>query len=400
MTDTGIRRGRPGTAGSLLRPLLRHLRIASLFGAILAAACTPLSQDANPETGAEQRIQEGDVAVVQVTAALEDGTVLFTTLEPIARDSEIPKMDGYAAPQEFFPEEIVAGRSASIPGLADAVLGMTTGERRTVAVPAEKAFGAPDPALRRKFPCEKVLPTTMRIPAERFVQMTGAFPVAGQELPLFPYVKTRIARVDQTSVELALQAENGRRIEETFGTVEITTDAQHIRTRLTPRLGAEFMAENRRGRIVSSDGIEFTVDFNPPLAGKTLVLDLEVVKRIPADSFADKTISWEEELETGLQTARQQHKPAVLVLYADWCSWCERLLKESVTDPRVKSLQDKFVWMKINSDLEKQFKERFGQKKFPMVVYFSPEGEVLQKAEGFKDGDLLHRELRHLVETM
>ncbi len=380
--------------------MLRRLRTAGVLGAAFAAACTPVARPTLPDVAVDTKILQGDMVTVEVTAALKDGQVLFTTWEQIAQDQHIPKMKGYVSPPHFSPELVIAGQSASIQGLADAVLGMSVGEKRTVTVPAEKAFGAPDPALRRQFPCERVMPVTMQVSAERFVQMTGAFPVAGKELDLFPYVTTRVTRVDETSVDLQLQAKNSQRIEEAFGTVEISVDEQEIRTRLTPKLGSDFPLENRVGRIVSSDGVEFTVDFNPPVAGQALVLDLEVVKQVPAGSYDDKTISWSEELEAGLQRARQENKPAVLVLYADWCSWCKRLLGESVTDPRIKSLQDEFVWMKINSDVEKQFKERFEQKSFPMVVYFNPDGKVLQKAEGFKDGNTLYRELRHIVETL
>ena len=396
MTDTHIRRRLPRTATAILR----HLRIAGLLGISLAAACAPVNQKPAPETAAELRIQKGDVVTVEVTATMEDGQVLFTTKEQIATDPTMPKMAGYVSPEQFWPEEIVAGQQTTVPGLGAAVLNMAIGEKRTVTVPAEEAFGAPDPALRRQFPCEKVLPVTMQVPAERFVQMTGSFPVAGKELDLFPYVKTRVTRVGESSVDLELEAENGRRIEESFGTVLVSVDRQEIRTRLTPKLGADFTLENRTGRIVSSDGTNFTVDFNPPVAGKALLLDLEIMDRVPAGTYDDRTITWNEEFDSGLKTARQQNKPSVLLLYADWCSWCKKFLNETVQDPRIKNIQDRFVWMKINSDVEKQFKERFGQKSFPMVVYLNPDGEVVYKAEGFKDGNALHRELRQLVEKI
>jgi thiol-disulfide isomerase/thioredoxin len=230
--------------------------------------------------------------------------------------------------------------------------------------------------------------------------MTGSFPVEEQDLTLSPYVRTRVARVGENSVTLEMQAENGQTYEEAFGTVEVIVEGEEIRTRLTPKIGADFQFENRTGRIVASDGANFTVDFNSAVANQALVLDLEVLSRVPAGTYADRTIFWHEELATGLEAARQENKPAVLVLYADWCTWCERLLNESVEDPRVKGLTDRFVWMKINSDVEQQFKERFGQKSFPMVVYFAPDGAILYQAEGFKDGTTLHRELRNLSETL
>ncbi|MEZ4601761.1 MAG: thioredoxin family protein [Syntrophotaleaceae bacterium] len=387
----------------LKRLCLSCLCLLGLTGALFAAGCaSPVIDTAKNASSAEvpsSPVGPGDVVTVEVTATLEDGRLLYTTREGVARDPDRARMDGYRDPEAYRPEEVVAGKAAVVPGLASAVLDMVPGQSRTVTVPSEEAFGPADPSLRRELPCEKVFPVSLVLPAERYVQLTGGFPEVGRELHLSPYIQTRVAKVEESSVVLEMQAENGKEIEEPFGTVQILVEDQKILTRLTPKLGAEFMLEDRKGRIVATDGVSFTVDANPLTIGKALVLDLEVLSRVPAGTYDEKIIVWGEEFDSGLKRARQENKPAVLVLYADWCSWCKRLLGESVEDPRVKSLQDRFVWLKINSDVEKQFKEKFGQENYPMVVYLNPDGEVLQKAEGFKDGNILYRELRALAET-
>jgi len=385
--------------------MVSHLCLWSLLGSVGLTGCAPLAPGPVPTASSEppdrqEQVGEGDVVTVEVTASLEDGRLLYTTRERVARDPDQGRMEGYREPEQYRPEEVVAGRAAAVPGLAKAVLDLVPGDHRMMTVPAEEAFGPADPALRREFPCDKIFPARFELPAERYVELTGGFPVVGKELDLSPYVGTRVAQVDERFVVLEMQAENGREFDEPFGTVQVTVSGQEIRTRLIPKLGADFMLDEHTGRIVASDGATFTVDFNPPAVGKALVLDFEILSRVPAGAYDDKVISWGEEYDSGLKTAQQENKPAVLVLYADWCSWCKRLLGESVEDPRVKSLRDKFVWLKINSDVEKQFKERFDQKSFPMVVYLSPEGEVLRKTEGFKDGNTLYRELRGLAERM
>lgn len=64
----------------------------------------------------------GDTARVHYTCRLEDGSVFATT-----RNKD--------------PLEFVIGKAQVIPGLQEAVVGMSPGETRTITVPPEKAYG-------------------------------------------------------------------------------------------------------------------------------------------------------------------------------------------------------------------------------------------------------------------
>jgi thiol:disulfide interchange protein len=146
--------------------------------------------------------------------------------------------------------------------------------------------------------------------------------------------------------------------------------------------------------VVALDDDSYTVDFNHPLAGKKLTVDLELVSLIKGDAFKGINLSWLENHDQGLAAARQAGKPAVLVLYAEWCQWCKKTFAETVQDPRVKELKDNFTWVKVNSNQQKQYMEKYGQSGFPMIVLFNPDGTVARKIEGFRDGAALAAELR------
>ena len=64
----------------------------------------------------------GDTVRVHYTCSLDDGTVFVST-----RDSE--------------PKEFLVGTTDVIPGLQDAVIGMGSGETKTVSIPPERAYG-------------------------------------------------------------------------------------------------------------------------------------------------------------------------------------------------------------------------------------------------------------------
>ncbi|OHB32326.1 MAG: hypothetical protein A2X84_01995 [Desulfuromonadaceae bacterium GWC2_58_13] len=373
-------------------------RSAPLLFALAILTCGDPA--ANAATARAAGIQEGDLAQVHVTAISETGTVLFSSRREVVEGDVWVKDPNFSAPRPLIPEEVVAGRESRIPGLGKAVLGLIPGETRKLTLAPEEAFGTPDPNLRRDFPCERTVPRSLRMPADRYLQLAGSFPKEGQDVHLIPYLQCRVVKVEDAAVVLEFSAEDGRRIEEDFGTVSIRVSEADIRTRLQPRLGASFTVENQTGRILSSDGDRFTVDFNPPRMGQSLTLDIEVLSHLPAATFSDAEIEWASEFDKGMARARQEGKPVVLVLYADWCSWCKRFFHESIEDVRVKNTYDRFVWMKINSDVEKQFKEKFGQKGFPMIVLMSPEGEVLNKTEGFMDGGAFSRDLKVFFEHL
>lgn len=64
----------------------------------------------------------GDRVKVQFTGKLEDGTL-------------------FASTDKNSPLEFVIGKSNILEGFENAVIGMSPGERKTVTIPAEKAFG-------------------------------------------------------------------------------------------------------------------------------------------------------------------------------------------------------------------------------------------------------------------
>ena len=56
-------------------------------------------------------------------------------------------------------------------------------------------------------------------------------------------------------------------------------------------------------------------------------------------------------------------------------------------------LKDKFVWMRLNSDKEKKYKQEFGQDGFPMMVILRPDGTVMKKIDGYRNAAALKAEL-------
>jgi len=65
-----------------------------------------------------------------------------------------------------------------------------------------------------------------------------------------------------------------------------------------------------------------------------------------------------------------------------------------MADPRIRALAEDFVWVKVDSDQEKEWGQRYAQNGFPLTVIVGPDRRVLKRIEGFKDPRSLREELR------
>ncbi len=342
------------------------------------------TEAAAQDEGRATQVEAGDVATVEYTIRLDaaQGAVGFGVSRK-DRDSTGSSLAGLLDIPTSGAERVLAGQDSSVPGLSRAIVGMRAGERRTVRIPPEEAYGAHDPEKMLKFPRIRRTPRILQIPVEEFAMTFGVLPEKNQDLPWVPYFETRVASATIRDVTLENVAVDGRRFEEDHGTTVVSVRGEEIVTRLDPRIGASFEYEKRKGRIVSADEDTFTVDFNHPLAGEALEADVFVSALTKGETLRDKRIPWFEAYDQGMEAARTTGSPAVLVLYAADCPWSQKLLAETLEDPRVKTLEDLFVWIKVDSGQNGNLQAVYEQKSFPTVLLLSPAGPVLGRHEGF-----------------
>jgi FKBP-type peptidyl-prolyl cis-trans isomerase 2 len=262
-------------------------------------------------------VQNGDLVEVDYTASLKTGEVIWTTQSAVAEDPNMEKVSWYKAQQNYAPETIVAGQKASFPGIGDTVLGLGLGDTKRMTLPPEKAFGQRNMQLLKRFDRVKTMPRKVTIPAKEYVERYGVFPVKDKAVAFNPYVNGRVVEVNEGGAVLELEP-TAEETESEFGVTRAVLKGDTIEMTLTPKMHAPFEVKKQRGRIVASDEKKFTVDFNSPLAGEEIVLDLEVVSVIKRSHFENTKITWIEDHERGLEEAANQKKPAVLVLYAPW----------------------------------------------------------------------------------
>jgi len=156
-----------------------------------------------------KKAEKGDYVLFNYVGRFENGEVFDTSIEEVAREHGV-----YVEEREYGPMWAKVGVGEIIPGLDEALIGVEPGEKKTVTVPPEKAYGMPNPEL------------IIKVPVEEFTK-------AGLE----------------------------------------------------PQEGLYVMTDSGIAKIVKVEDDLVTLDFNHPLAGKTLVFDVEVidVKKSDAD---------------------------------------------------------------------------------------------------------------------
>ena len=328
-------------------------------------------------------VQTGDLVSVRYRAVLEDGTLISGT-GPSAMEGSL--------------QTLVAGSRTQPPGLGSAVLGVSRDGKKTVTLAPEKAFGLHKNEAAQTFPTVRTLPLRLEINAQAYLKKFKTLPQKGDRVRLNPYFESEVTEVTPEKILILNLARHGFSEQAPFGKTTLTVEGDVITMRLVPEIGASFPVEDREGRIISADGAGFVVDFNHPFAGKALEYDLEILSLTKASAFRNLEIPWIDDHDKGLETAMLQEKPAVLILYADWCQWCEKLFSQTFKDPRIKLLKDRLVFVKANSDLDPGLKSFYRQEGFPMLVFLDAKGNMVKKMEGFKDADGLLAELEQLTD--
>ncbi len=93
-------------------------------------------------------VGKNDFVLLEYTTEVkEEGKVIDTTIEKVARDHRIYKED-----RVYGPRLVIIGEGMLIKYVEDNIVGMEEGEEKTIEVPPEKGFGHRDPKKIRVVP--------------------------------------------------------------------------------------------------------------------------------------------------------------------------------------------------------------------------------------------------------
>ncbi len=97
-----------------------------------------------------------------------------------------------------------------------------------------------------------------------------------------------------------------------------------------------------------------------------------------------KAIHWQANLKDAHKVAIQRNMPIMLVFGAEWCGYCKKLEKTTLSNPQLaKYINSTFVSVHIDVDEEERIAEILEVKSLPCTIILSPNADLLGRLEGF-----------------
>lgn len=116
------------------------------------------------------------------------------------------------------------------------------------------------------------------------------------------------------------------------------------------------------------------------------LLSVLIIFILSGSSFSftsSKSIKWYT-YKQGLDLSKKEKKKIFLNFYANWCTYCKKMEKETFNDDSVVSyLNDNFISIKVNSDRESRTALDFGVKGLPDTWFIAENGEKISSLPGY-----------------
>jgi thiol-disulfide isomerase/thioredoxin len=133
------------------------------------------------------------------------------------------------------------------------------------------------------------------------------------------------------------------------------------------------------------------VDFNHPLAGKTLEVEFTL-------ESVSEYIEWMEGVEIALSLSSASGKPVFLMFTDVSCVTCRRIELESLSNPLVLPLKDEFIWVMIDTELQEDVASQYGALELPVILIIK-EGEEKSRITDFLPPPGLRAEMQRILES-
>lgn len=276
--------------------------IAVIIIAIIAVAAIMLFA---PSTSGGAQI--GDTVDVRYVGKFTNGTIFDTNIEDVAKENNMMRTS--------FPIlTFTIGQSQVIPGFETAVIGMRIGDKKTVTIAPADAYGERDPekittvprinemnitttgdriftlttsAFSKTFDEDPVLGEQYVYSADNVtyevVNITGdkiqvkAMVEIGQEITSssFPWTST-VVDLDEETITLRQNAVDGQVMSNPIGNGIVSIVGDKLIITIEATVGTRFQNVLGVGVVSKVTADEIELDTNHPLAGQTLIFEIEV----------------------------------------------------------------------------------------------------------------------------
>ncbi len=261
-------------------------------------------------------VKTGDKVYIKFTQKLENGTILDTNYEDIAKEAGIVK-------NKYPPLRFIVGKGQVPGGLESALIGMKAGGKKTVILEPKDAYGEYRKELagvadrvqyrernltvvnhehltskeftelfRKRV---AILGDTVSTYASWNYTITGVKPDnitikaiikrgSVHKLPDIPWNCTAIEAGEYETI-LRQDPPEGTVVPTQLGNATVTTSDDAIMLTINPEIGDVYLLDGIPAKVTKLSETHITLDANHPLAGKTMIFDIELLQitKVAAD---------------------------------------------------------------------------------------------------------------------
>ena len=117
---------------------------------------------------------------------------------------------------------------------------------------------------------------------------------------------------------------------------------------------------------------------------------------LPGAAGGSKPLKWHS-FDEGMALGKAQNKIVFVFFWADWCTYCHTMDRETFQNQTVVDLLDKrFIAVKVDSDREQKLSNLFKIRGLPDNWFFSKSGSVLGHRSGYIPADIFIKILRSI----
>ena len=110
------------------------------------------------------------------------------------------------------------------------------------------------------------------------------------------------------------------------------------------------------------------------------VVSVEAAERLP------RGIRWQSDFKAAKRVSEEAQKPMLLVVGADWCTWCKKLERTTLSDAQLDHyINANFVPIHLDADRDSRLVQSLRAESLPTAVILSPASEQLGRITGYKD---------------
>ncbi len=96
-------------------------------------------------------------------------------------------------------------------------------------------------------------------------------------------------------------------------------------------------------------------------------------------------IKWHNDLKAAYRVGKSQDKPLLILFSASWCTYCHKLIRESLGDKKmVTFVQEQFVPVLLDFDKDNKVAKVLEVESLPCTIVLSPQADLLLQVNGFQ----------------